>query len=270
MNSKYNLPFIIFSIIVFSSCVENTIDETGTVNSQDYLMAENIFNDINRLVEDAFIDNGENKSCPKYNIMNVDTSNQDTIIVDFGDGNPDECLSYGKERKGKLIITYTGKFRDSLSVITTTFDQYYVNNNLVQGTSIITNNGKNEIGNINFTLEVISASILGTGKINYNSNKNREWLNGFTTFNDPLDDIYSISGSANGNSTNGQNFNVNITQKLYVDLSCLFENTCAITSGEVELNPNGYSKRIINYGDSICDCNYSVTLNDNEYLLVTD
>ena len=81
MNSKYNLPFIIFSIIVFSSCVENTIDETGTVNSQDYLIAENIFNDINRLVEDAFIDNGENKSCPKYNIMNVDTSNQDTIIL---------------------------------------------------------------------------------------------------------------------------------------------------------------------------------------------
>ena len=38
MNSKYNLPFIIFSIIVFSSCVENTIDETGTVNSQDYLI----------------------------------------------------------------------------------------------------------------------------------------------------------------------------------------------------------------------------------------
>ena len=82
--------------------------------------------------------------------------------------------------------------------------------------------------------------------------------------------IFILLVEVNGNSSNGQNFNVNITQKLYVDLSCLFENTCAITSGEVELNPNGYSKRIINYGDSICDCNYSVTLNDNEYLLVTD
>ena len=75
--------------------------------------------------------------------MNSDTSDLDTIIVDFGDGYPDDCLKYGKERRGKIIITYTGKYRDSLSVITTTFDQYYVNNNWIQGERIVTNNGRN-------------------------------------------------------------------------------------------------------------------------------
>ena len=54
------------------------------------------------------------------------------------------------------------------------------------------------------------------------------------------------------------------------DLSCLSSNSCIITSGEAELIPNGFSTRIINYGDSICDCNYSVTLNGTEYFVVVN
>ena len=67
----------------------------------------------------------------------------DTIIVDFGNGIPDDCLSYGKERRGRVIITFTGPYRDSLSIIRTTFDHYYVNNNWIQGERIVTNNGRN-------------------------------------------------------------------------------------------------------------------------------
>ena len=65
---------------------------------------KNIFNDVGRVVEDAFIDNGTSKNCHSYTLMNADTSNQDTIIVDFGDGNPADCLSYGKLRRGKIKI----------------------------------------------------------------------------------------------------------------------------------------------------------------------
>ena len=79
-----------------------------------------------------------------------------------------------------------------------------------------------------------------------------------------------MSGSANGNSSSGQEFDINITRDLLVDLSCLNSNSCIITSGEAELIPNGFSTRIINYGDSICDCNYSVTLNGTEYFVVVN
>ena len=47
-----------------------------------------------------FIDNGESKSCPSYTLMNSDTSDLDTIIVDFGDGYPDDCLKV-MEKKGE-------------------------------------------------------------------------------------------------------------------------------------------------------------------------
>ena len=273
MKMTKNISILIIIIIsIFSSCKEKEIIETGTITSQDYITAENIFNDVGRVVEDAFIDNGTSKNCHSYTLMNADTSNQDTIIVDFGDGNPVDCLSYGKLRRGKMIIMYTGKYRDSLSVITTTFDHYYVNNKWIQGKRVATNNGRNQNGNVTFSIEVENASITGNGTINWNSSRTREWISGYNTFANPFDDKYIVSGSASGNSTSGQDFTLNITKDLYVDLGCLISTTnpCVVTSGKAELIPTGFSTRFINYGDSICDCNFTITLNGADYLIVTN
>ena len=59
---------------------------------------------------------------------------------------------------------------------------------------------------------------------------------------------------------------MNITEALNVDLSCL--PSCVITSGTAKVSPNGYVDRIINYGDSICDCNFDVTINGITYPIV--
>lgn len=265
------LSTFLLSFFILISCQEDKIIETGTVTSQDYIFAENLFNDVGRIVEDAFYDNGESKTCPSYTLMNADTSDMDTIVVNFGDGIPDDCLSYGKERRGKIIITYTGKYRDSLSVINTTFDHYYINDNWIQGTRRVTNNGRNSNGNVNYSIEIIDASITGIGTIHWESIRNREWIEGFSTFSNPFDDKYIVSGSANGNSSSGQNFEIDITEDLYINLSCFQKNTCIITSGQVELIPEGFSNRTINYGDKdSCDCNYSVTLNEDEYFIVVN
>ena len=265
---------ILLSIFIFSSCQEDTIIESGTSSSTQHLIAENAFNDVVRIVEDAFIDNGTSKfDCPEYILRNADSSDMDTMEIIFEQENAD-CLTYGKLRRGKIIITFTGKYRDSLSVITTTFDQYYVNNQWIQGTMVVTNNGVNESGNMTFSIEVKNAKIIESGgkTINWESMRNKEWISGYNTFVNHDDDKYLISGSSSGNNTSGQEFEVNITKDLLVDLSCLEDhsNSCVITSGEAELIPNGFSTRIINYGDSICDCNYSVTLNGTEYFLVVD
>jgi len=265
---------ILLSIFIISSCQEDAIIESGTSTSTQHLIAENIFNDVGRIVEDAFIDNGISKSdCPKYNLMNADSSDMDTMEIIFKQENAD-CLTYGKLRSGKIIITYTGKYRDSLSVITTSFDHYYVNNKWIQGKMIVTNNGVNENGNMTFSIEVDSARIIESGgkTINWESSRNREWISGYNTFENYDDDKYIVSGSASGNNTSGQEFEVNITKDLRVDLSCLEDhsNSCVITSGEAELIPNGLSTRTINYGNGECDCNYFITLNGTEYFIVVD
>ena len=39
-------------------------------------------------------------------------------------------------------------------------------------------------------------------------------------------------------------------------------------SFSAKISPNGYSERIINYGDSLCDCNVDVILNETTYPIV--
>ena len=266
---KTLIALSILTILLYACKDEDVItnpDLISTQASRDHLIAEAIFNDIERVVEDGFIDNGESKSCPTYTLKKLNTTDQDTMIIDFGDGMPD-CLSYGNLKRGEIIVIYTGKYRDSLAVMTTTFNNYYVNNNLVQGKRIVTNQGRNNNGNMWFTIEVNDASInTSNGTINWESLREREWVGGITTFFNIFDDSYSITGSANGNGVNGNSFTMTITEPLQVDLGCL--PSCIIKSGNAKISPTGYADRIINYGDSICDCNIDVTINGTTYPIV--
>ena len=212
--------------------------------------------------------NGQSKNCPTYTLKNVNSNNQDTMIIDFGNGNP-YCISYGNIKSGQIIVIYTGKYRDSLSVMTTTFNDYRVNNNLVQGERIVTNKGRNSNGNICFNIEVNNASInTSNGTINWESIRTREWISGDTTFFNMFDDSYSITGNASGNGVNGNSFTMTITTPLTIDLECLLYGECIVKSGEAKVSPSGYSDRIINYGDSICDCNVDVNINGTTYPIV--
>ena len=53
-----------------------------------------------------------------------------------------------------------------------------------------------------------------------------------------------------------------------IDLGCL--PSCVIKSGTAKISPNGYADRIINYGDSECDCNFDITINGTTYPIVVN
>jgi hypothetical protein len=266
---KRLLAFSVITVLLYSCKDEDVInnpDPISTQATQDHLFAEQTFNDVGRIVKEGFVANGQSKACPNYTLMNVNASDIDTLIINFGTIN---CLSNEKLRNGKIIVTYTGKYRDSLAVITTTFDDYHVNNNLVQGERIVTNQGRNSNGNMCFTIEVNNASIAtNNGTINWNANRTREWVSGTATYYNISDDQYKITGSANGTGVNNNGFSMEITDTLTVDLGCL--PSCIIKSGEAKISPTGYADRIINYGDSLCDCNFDVTINGTTYPIVVN
>jgi hypothetical protein len=266
---KTFLTLSILTVLLYACKEEDVINTpalTSTQACQDNLTAESIFNDVGRIVEEGFTDNGQSKSCPNYNLMNANTSDIDTLIINFGSTN---CLHNSKLRRGIINITYTGKYRDSLSVITSTFDNYYMNDNLVQGERIITNQGRNSNGNVWFIIDINNASIMtANGLINWQSNRVREWLDGENTYFDLSDDRYKITGTASGNGVNGNAFTMIITDTLNLDLGCL--PYCVIKSGTAKISPNGYADRIINYGDSLCDCNIDVIINESTYPIVME
>ena len=263
--------------VLLSACKEeeiiNTPNQTSTQASQDHLFAENIFNDVNRVVEDGFNDNGLSKSsCASYKSLASDSSDADTLIIDFGEVN---CLDeYGKLRRGKIIVIYTAPYQDSLAVIRTSFNQYYVNNtNWVQGSRTITNLGRNSDGNMIFNITVDASITTEIGRIDWTSNRTRIWTDGRNTTQNPFDDIYKVVGTASGNGLNNNEFTVEITDSLEVNLGCLLPNVtynkrCVIVSGKVKVTPNGYPDREIDYGMGGCNCDFSVIINGKSYLVV--
>ena len=203
---KIVVSLSILTVLLYSCKDEDVINSpelTSTQATQDHLFAEQVFNDVGRIVEEGFFSSGINQSCASYRLMNADTANADTLIINFGTTN---CLHNAKLRKGKINITYTGGYHDSLTVITTTFDNYYVNNNLVQGERVVTNKGRNLSGNMWFTIAVNNASInTSNGTINWESDRIREWVNGSSTY-EIYDDNYVITGVASGTGVNNNSF----------------------------------------------------------------
>tara|TARA_E500000331_G_scaffold358298_1_gene424061 strand:+ start:2596 stop:3465 length:870 start_codon:yes stop_codon:yes gene_type:complete len=276
MRTKTFFLLVIFCILLYACKDEeivNTPNQTSTQASQDHLFAENIFNDINRVVEDGFNDNGLSKSsCANYKSIAADSSDADTLIIDFGEV---DCLDeYGKLRRGKIIVIYTAPYQDSLAVITTTFNHYYVNStNWVQGSRTITNLGRNAEVHMVFDIAVDANITTEIGRIDWLSNRTRIWTEGKNTTQNPFDDVYKVVGTASGNGLNNNDFTVEITDSLEVNLGCLlptvtYNKRCAIVSGKVKVSPNGYSDRVIDYGIDGCNCDYSVTINEESYLIV--
>ena len=266
---KKILALCSIAILLYACKDENVInipDLASTQATQDHLFAEQTFSDVGRIVKEGFLESGVNKSCASYNLINDNTVDVDTLIINFGTTN---CLQNGKLRKGKVVSTYSGKYRDSLAVITTTFDNYYINNNLIQGERVVTNQGRNMDGNMCFTITVNNASIVtNDGVINWSSSRTREWISGIDTYGNITDDRYKITGSASGNGINNNSFSMEITDTLNIDLGCL--PSCVIKSGTAKILPNGYTDRIINYGDSLCNCNFDITINGTNYPIVVN
>lgn len=192
-----------------------------------------------------------------------DTSGYPTRVytIDFG---TDECVGAdGKIRKGKIIVTYTGRYRDAGTVINITFDNYSVNNNMIKGTKTITNKGANAAGNLAYDIHVDGNIVRANneGTVTWTSDRVREWTAGQSTA-EWRDDIYSITGTASGTNVKGVSYTANIVTPIVkkLEVGCRYP-----ISGVLDITPSGKPVRRIDYGDGTCDNKATVTVNGNVF-----
>lgn len=195
-------------------------------------------------------------------LITLDTTGVNkTITIDWGTSNCD--CNDGKQRRGKIITTFTGQYRDSGTVITHTPVDYYVNDNKIEGTKSVENKGLNSNGKPYFEISVNGSVTMSGGEIfTYSSDRVRTWTAGSETELNFFDDEYDITGSANANSTNGNGYVATITSALHVKVGCPY-----IMSGVLEFTPTGKLMRTINYGDGTCDNTFTVTVNGVTYTI---
>jgi hypothetical protein len=267
---------MVTSALYFTSCKKKEIIEkdTDTASASDQSLASSSVNDLTSISDEA----GRNYSVQSFKttgvegllttscaVITVDTlAAAKTITVNFGTSN---CLcNDGRNRRGSVILSFTGKYRDSLTVITVTPQNYFVNDNQVSGSKTITNKGHNAANHlvyeINANMTISKAN--GGGTITWSSLRQREWITGESTLA-WSDDIYSITGTANGTTSNSNSFTSIITSPLIRNMAIGCRKH--FTQGVLEHTPSGKATRIIDYGNGACDDQATVTISGNTYTI---
>ena len=268
---KNNILIVIALIISSVSCkdenVVHSVNQQNLQSSHDYLLFEKTLFDIEREIEHALIATGTTKNLPMYISLNADSTDQDTLIINFGEEN---YLHLGHLKRGEIISIYNKFIYNSNSQITTTFNNFYINNNLIQGKMYLENNGSNQNGFPEFSLTVDSMSMYtNNGSIDIsNGNYIKQLVSGYNTQYQYLDNIYKLTGNAQGNSSNNNNFSLEISNSLNMNLSCFESSSCIITEGTSRLIPDGYEERIINYGDNSCDCDINAFIGEDIHPII--
>lgn len=275
---KLTLTTVLFTSLLITSCRKEKEVDNDTGSASDNNLAENLFAEVKNIT-DAAADGTLNSTGYKgmslsgtyqtrdindtvilgcATIIHDTTSSPRTITIDYGPSNC-ECGD-GKNRRGKILVSYTGPYHATGTVITHTFDNFFINDNQILGTKTVTNAGLNGAGNIHFTVQVDGSIVKATGgTITWTSTRDREWIEGSSSWT-WVDDVYLITGSGSGTRADGTSFSVLITTALKIKLTCP-----RIVSGVIEITPSGKPVRILNYGSGDCDNLATVTVNGNTY-----
>lgn len=242
-----------------------TTQQDSTASSKENALAESIWADVWAVTDEAARGADGIKSTASAlacATVTIDTtSSPKTITIDFDSLG---CVSNdGRMRQGIIFATFSGRYRSPGTLITATLINYYVDGYAVEGTKSVTNNGYNSNGNLWYTIEVDSARITDTAtnaQISWESTRYREWVEDTATWWNPFDDVYLITGVASGVNVYGIPYTVEITTPLRVEIGCPW-----ITEGQLEVRPQGFPIRYVDYGNGVCDRQATITINGVAY-----
>ena len=187
-----------------------------------------------------------------------------TGTIDFG---TEGCaLANGNILKGKISFSFSGNFLTPEQTITYSFDGFYHNGNLIQGSKTITRSVKSTdllatahpvFSNvIDLTITFADGSIFSR-----KGNRIKEMINDTTMGDDDDDDwenkIFLVTGSETTTFPNGDIFTNTIKTPLRYELSC---RKSFPVSGTISKVKNGV-ETLVDYGTGQCDNLATVTTN---------
>lgn len=194
-------------------------------------------------------------------LATLDTAqNPDKLTIDFGTSNC-QCTD-GHYRRGKIIVTFTGNYFFFGTVVTYTFEDYFIDDNQILGTKVVTNKGLNNAGHIWWTVDVTGQVIKANngGTFTWNSSHEIEWSEGMETLMEWWDDVYLITGAASGVTVTGLTYTHTIITPLKKKLNCQW-----VVSGSIDLQVQNLPLITFDYGAGTCDNQATVTVAGGTY-----
>jgi len=249
------------SLLTLAACKRSTNATPALTSSDDNggyatdaATLENTSNDVISISDVAAAGNGSTLrvTSPCATVTRSVIGTDSMLTINFGAA---DCLcADGKTRKGEIIVSYTGAYKDSGTVRTITYNNYYVNDNKVTGSKSVTNVGTNSSGEVWYNVVLNDTITLTTDSvISWTAHRTRTWLTGYTTATRD-DDSYSIADATGSAGTvltraNGHVFTFSITSPLKIAYDCNY-----IESGILDISSSTFTG-----GDRILDYSYSLT-----------
>ena len=271
MNTKIVLAAII-CMALFTKCNKDT-PLPDTSDCQDAIWAEGVYNDASSIMDElatsgtiplyADIKTNLNPSgIATIKLQNSNLADVDTIIVDFGPSDV-QCIDK-RFRRGQILAivnraigTYN-TYPDTNKVDTIKFVNYYVNDNLVEGSRTIFNNYSTVLLNKIYKNTTNGKITNRYGQtMTWNSVETKTWTNTVTA-NSFFDRTYTITGTASGSGFNSTAFTSTILTNLALSGSCTY-----IQSGLMSLTPSGFTARTLDFGPGTCDKFIDVLIDGN-------
>jgi hypothetical protein len=179
------------------------------------------------------------------------------ITIDFGAAGCQD--GKGNTRKGKINVEYKGRRFSPGSSVTTTFDNYSLNDVKIEGTRTVSNSAASTDSAPQFTIKLLNGKTTwpdGTTATR-SSERTRTWIRA----TNPMNDSWEVTGNASGTNREGKAYSMMITKRL------LYKRDCAMSArifmaveGTKELTVDG-KKITIDYGAGACDRKVTITIN---------
>lgn len=178
------------------------------------------------------------------------------IIIDFGSGCTDR---FGRTRKGKIVTEYTGPLTIPGNSASTTFDGYSINDIQVYGNHIITNKSTQDTRAFEVAVSGAKISWPNGDFSEWNSKKTISQVEGLGTPLLASDDVFNISGGANGSVKKGDRFfqwGTEITEPLVKRFTCRW-----FEKGVVVFRKSNVGVAQLDFGTGACDNKATLTVN---------
>jgi hypothetical protein len=254
-------------VVAFTSCDkdENTNDEFVTIsNAEETSFVDNVYEEVSsdvdevllgeggEMLKDGEMGGGMGSGCPVVTIEYPDTTARFPKIITMDFGEEGCSISRHNEemiKRGKIIVTVTDHFMNEGATRTVTFVDFYVNDNLIEGTKLMANNGPNADGFYEFTVQLQNGKITTDEgvEIEREYTRTRTMIAGYDTPRYHWDDEFLIEGSSSGVTSDGTTCSSTITTPLYKVRNCPW-----FLSGEVT-STIGEDEIIIDFGEGECD-----------------
>lgn len=267
MKRSFKFLAAIIALTFFSSSCQEDVESPAQLSDVDILtveneaVAESAFEDVDDIGFESllYFESGgriaEDENSPIRCAVKTHDKENKTIVVDFGEG----CIGKnGRARKGKIIITYTERKFVSGAVHTMTFEDFYVDGKLIEGTRTRTNISVGTDDYLRFNIVLVNGRI--TWEDGSTVTREANWETTRIRTPNPINDQRIRTGSASGVTKEGLVYTVEITNAIIWKRACMATDRIKIPVEGIKVKAiEGGTTVKIDYGDGTCDNLVTIT-----------